>query len=320
MKKVAVLTSGGDSPGMNALIRSIVRASRMKDYEIYGVDYGFAGLVSNNFNKLRTENINSIVAKGGTILYSSRYPDFFKIETQKRAVENLKSANIDILIVIGGDGSVRGAQALANLGVSTLCIPATIDNDIFDSEYTIGFDTAVNTYLSAIDKIRDTATSHVKTFIIEVMGNKSGSIALWSGISSGAEFIVIPEIDHDTHYIAKKINHHFKNGKKHCLLILAEGAVDTEHFAKELEQLGGFDTRQIKLGHMARGGSPTAYDRVLASKMGLMAIDLIESQVCNKLLAIQKGKLVHLDISDCLAKKQHDEIKDNYLLNNQLSS
>ena len=320
MKKIAILTSGGDSPGMNTAIRAIVHSAESKKFEIVGINYGLIGLLNKDFTKLTSETVDPALSMGGTILFSSRFPDFLNLEVQKKAIEHLKSAEIDHLIIIGGDGSIRAAQALTNLGFSTIAIPATIDNDVPESEYAIGFDTALNTYLSSIDKIRDTATSHQKTFIIEVMGKNCGNIALWSGIAGGSEFIIIPDKAFDTREIALRIKKYFLEGKAHCLIVLAEGVMSADDLGAILKEQSDLETRAIKLGHVARGGTPSAYDRVFASKMGKFALDLIYLNKKNQLIVVKNGKLTYIEITNSLNfSLQNKEVDDYYLLNEELN-
>ncbi|WP_207941367.1 6-phosphofructokinase [Enterococcus sp. DIV2402] len=300
MKRLAILTSGGDAPGMNATIRAILNKSAHHDIEIVGVNYGFLGLVCKNFTSLDSERVNSSIAMGGTLLYSSRYPEFADEEVQLKAIENLKEAKIDGLIVIGGCGSQNGALALANLGFPTIGIPATIANDIPGTEFTIGFDTAVNTVVSALDKIRDTANSHVRTFVIEVKGLRSGDLALWSGVAGGAESILIPEQTLDIAHVANKIKQSVERKKKHCLIVLAEGVMSASELTAKLKDEGVLHIREVELGHVPRGGSPSTYDRVLASKAGANAVNLFLEEQFGTCLCIQHNKLIPISLKDAL--------------------
>jgi 6-phosphofructokinase 1 len=235
MKRIAVLTSGGDAPGMNAAVRAVTRRAIYEGMEVYGINYGYAGLVAGDIRKLDVPDVGDIIQRGGTCLYSARYPEFATEEGQLKGIEQLKKFGIEGLVVIGGDGSYHGALALTKRGFPAVGIPGTIDNDIPGTDYTIGFDTAINTVLDAIDRIRDTATSHVRTFIIEVMGRDAGDIALWAGVAGGADDIIIPEHDFDMEQVAKRIRAGRDRGKKHCLIILAEGVMPGSEFAKQLE-------------------------------------------------------------------------------------
>ena len=221
MKRIAVLTSGGDAPGMNAAVRAIVRKGIYEGFEVYGINYGYAGLVAGDIRKLTPADVSDMIGRGGTFLYSARYPEFANREGQEKGIEQLKKFGIEGLVVVGGDGSYQGAVALTKLGFPTVGVPGTIDNDIPGTEYTIGFDTAINTVLEALDRLRDTATSHVRTFIVEVMGRHAGDIALWTGVASGAEQILIPEQGFDLEEVAKEIKQGRLNGKKHTLILLA---------------------------------------------------------------------------------------------------
>ncbi len=230
MKRIAVLTSGGDAPGMNAAVRAVVRKGIHEGLEVYGVNYGFAGLVAGDIHKLTMRKVSDVISRGGTFLYSARYPEFETEEAVKKAIEQLKKLNMEGLVVIGGDGSYRGALALTKHGFPAICIPGTIDNDIPGTDFSIGFDTAINTVLESIDKIRDTATSHVRTIIIEVMGRKSGDIALWAGVAGGVEQIIIPEKNFQMEDIATQIIRRNKDGKKHNIILVAEGVMSGLEF------------------------------------------------------------------------------------------
>ena len=255
MKRIGILTSGGDAPGMNAAVRAVVRKAIFEGMEVYGINYGFAGLVAGDIRRLDVADVGDKIQRGGTFLYSARYPEFATEEGQLKGIEQLKKFGIEGLVVIGGDGSYHGALALTKHGYPAVGIPGTIDNDIPGTDFTVGFDTAINTVLESVDRIRDTATSHVRTFVIEVMGRNAGDIALWSGVAGGADEIVIPEHDFDMERIAKKIQAGRDRGKKHCLIILAEGVMGGNEFAEKLAEYGDFHTRVSVLGHVVRGGS-----------------------------------------------------------------
>lgn len=319
MKRLAILTSGGDAPGMNATIRAVLNKAAHHDIEVVGVNYGFLGLVCKNFTSLDTERVNSSISMGGTILYSSRYPEFAEKEIQLKAIENLKEANIDGLIVIGGRGSHHGALALSNLDFPTIGIPATIDNDIPGTEFTVGFDTAVNTVVSALDKIRDTANSHVRTFVIEVKGLRSGDLALWSGVAGGAESILIPEQELDLAHVASKIKQSVERKKKHCLIVLAEGVMSASELTTKLKEEGVLHIREVELGHVPRGGSPTPYDRVLASKAGAAAVNLFLEEKFGNCLCIQYNKLVPVSLKDALDIEKNFIDLSLYPLNSSIS-
>lgn len=303
MKKIGVLTSGGDSPGMNAAIRSIVRKGHCCGLEVYGIYHGFAGLIAGDFKKLDIGSVGDIIHRGGTILYSSRSKEFMTEEGQNKAINQLRKMGIEALVVIGGDGSFRGAQKLAEKGIITIGVPGTIDNDIPATDFTLGFNTAVNTVIEAIDKIRDTATSHERNYIIEVMGRNAGDIALWAGLADGAESIIIPEVTYSIDEVVDRLNSGYKRGKKHSIIIIAEGVMSGIDFAKLIEDKSGFETRVTVLGHIQRGGSPTAFDRVLASRLGAEAVELIIKNKPGHMVGIRNNKIISLPFEEALAQK-----------------
>ncbi len=319
MKRIAILTSGGDAPGMNAAVRAVTRKAIHEGMEVYGINYGYAGLVAGDIRKLDVPDVGDIIQRGGTCLYSARYPEFATEEGQLKGIEQLKKFGIEGLVVIGGDGSYHGALALTKRGFPAVGVPGTIDNDIPGTDFTIGFDTAINTVLDAIDRIRDTATSHVRTFIIEVMGRDAGDIALWAGVAGGADDIIIPEHEFDMEQVAKKIRQGRDRGKKHCLIILAEGVMPGHEFADKLAEHGDFHARVSVLGHIVRGGSPTARDRVLASKFGGYAVDLLKEGKGGLCVGLLNNELVASDIVETLETKKHHPDLSLYELNNQIS-
>jgi len=319
LKRIAVLTSGGDAPGMNAAIRAIVRKGIYDGLEVYGINYGYAGMVAGDIHRLTVDDVGDTISRGGTILYSARYPEFKDLEGQKKGIEQLKKFGIEGLIVIGGDGSYRGGAALTKLGFPTIGIPGTIDNDIAGTEYTLGFDTAINTVLDSVDKIRDTATSHVRTFIIEVMGRNAGDIALWTGIGSGAESIVIPEIDFRMEEVVKEIRDGRERGKKHTIIMLAEGVMQGTEFAEKLKEYDNFHTRVTVLGHVQRGGSPSARDRVLGSLFGYNAVQLLEEGKGGLCVGIVGSELAYSDISETLNTKRDVPYLSLYQINKEIS-
>ncbi|HEL1943887.1 TPA: 6-phosphofructokinase [Streptococcus suis] len=277
MKRIAVLTSGGDAPGMNAAIRAVVRQAISEGMEVYGINEGYAGMVAGDIHELSVRSVGDIISRGGTFLGSARYPEFAKLEGQLKGIEQLKKHGIEGVVVIGGDGSYHGAMRLTEHGFPAIGVPGTIDNDIVGTDFTIGFDTAVTTAMDAIDKIRDTSSSHRRTFVVEVMGRHAGDIALWAGIASGADVIVVPEEDFNINDIVNRIKAGYDNGKKHSIIVLAEGVMPAAQFAEELKAAGDTsDLRVTELGHIQRGGSPTARDRVLASRMGAHAVKLLK--------------------------------------------
>ncbi|UJF14858.1 6-phosphofructokinase [Jeotgalibaca sp. MA1X17-3] len=319
MKRIAVLTSGGDAPGMNAAIRAIVRKGVYDGLEVYGINYGYAGMVAGDIRRLSIDDVGDMISRGGTLLYSARYPEFSELEGQQKGIEQLRKFGIDGLIVIGGDGSYRGGAALTELGFPTIGIPGTIDNDIPGTEFTLGFDTAINTVLDSIDKIRDTATSHVRTFIIEVMGRNAGDIALWTGLAGGAESIVIPEMDFSMEEIVKEIEDGRKRGKKHTIIVLAEGVMKGTEFAEKLEQYQNFHTRVSVLGHVQRGGSPSARDRVLGSVFGYHAVQLLEEGKGGICVGMMGNEIIFNDIVDTLKNKKHIPYLSLYQINKEIS-
>lgn len=318
MKKIGVLTSGGDSPGMNPAIRAVVRKAIYHDIEVYGVYGGYSGLMSGNIKKLELGSVGDIIHRGGTMLYSARSEEFKTKEGQQKGIEQLRKHGIEGLVVIGGDGSYRGAKALTEQGYPCVGVPGTIDNDIPGTEFTIGFDTALNTVIDAIDKIRDTATSHERTFIIEVMGRNAGDIALWAGLAGGAETILIPEEGYDMDEIAARLKKGHERGKKHSIIIVAEGVDSGVEFGKKLKEATDHDTRVSVLGHIQRGGSPTAFDRVLASRLGARAVELLIEGKGGRAVGIESNQLVDYDIIEALAK-EHTLDLSLYKLSKELS-
>ena len=302
MKKIAVLTSGGDAPGMNAAIRAVVRTAIHNGIEVMGVQRGYAGLINGELFPMNRSSVSDIIQRGGTILRTARCLEFKQEEVRKEAAQILADNGVDALVVIGGDGSFTGAKLLSKLGVKTIGLPGTIDNDLTYTDYTIGFDTAVNTAMEAIDKIRDTSTSHERCSIIEVMGRNAGYIALWCGIANGAEDILLPErYDNDEQALINHIIEGRKKGKKHHLIINAEGIGHSTGMARRIEAATGIETRATILGYMQRGGSPTCKDRMYASIMGAYAVDLLAEGKSNRLVAYKDGKFVDYDIDEALA-------------------
>lgn|SRR5690625_15121 len=318
MKRIGILTSGGDAPGMNAAIRAVVRKSIYHDIEVYGVYYGFRGLIDGDIKKLALGSVGDIIQTGGTILHTARCDEFETKNGQLKAINQLKKYGIDGLVIIGGDGSLKGAQALTKLNYPSVGIPATIDNDIAETDFTIGFDTSLNTIIEALDKIRDTATSHERTYVIEVMGRDSGSLALWSGLAGGAESIIIPEQPKDFESIIKRLKRGYNRGKKHSIIILSEGAGHGFKLGKEIKEATNLETRVTVLGHIQRGGSPTAQDRVLASRLGGKTVDLLRNNDFGKLATIKNNQIVSIDISSAL-KYDRQINKNIYQLAQDLS-
>lgn len=298
MKRIGILTSGGDAPGMNAAVRAVTKTAIHNGLGVVGIRYGFAGLVAGDFITLTAEKVDHMINLGGTFLYSARFPEFAQEEVQKKGVEQLKKHDIDTVIVIGGDGSYHGALALTRLGINSIGLPGTIDNDIPCTDYTIGLDTACNTALEAIDKIRDTASSHHRVFIVNVMGRGCGDIAMRVGLASGADAIVVPERPYDVKEIAQTLKRGFAEGKDHGIIVLAEGVMDAAKFRTELLKYGDFDARANILGHMQRGGSPTVLDRINATKMGNYAVKLLLDGKGGLAVGMENGQLETHDILD----------------------
>ena len=302
IRTIGVLTSGGDSPGMNAAIRAVVRRGLALGMKVKGIRKGYDGLMNEEIIDMTARDVSDTIARGGTILYTARCAEMRTPEGQERAAEVCRKHGIDGLVVIGGDGSFAGAQKLANLGINTVGVPGTIDLDIACTEYTIGFDTAVNTAMEAIDKVRDTSTSHERCSIIEVMGRNAGYIALWCGIANGAEDILLPEkYDYDEQKIINNIIQNRKRGKKHHIIINAEGIGHSTSMAKRIEAATGIETRATILGHMQRGGSPTCKDRVYASIMGAYAVDLLAAGKTKRVVGYKNGEYIDFDINEALA-------------------
>lgn len=305
VKTIAVLTSGGDAPGMNAAIRAAVRRGLSKGLAVKGILKGYDGLINEEIIDLQAKDVSDTIQRGGTILYTARSAEMRTKEGQQKAADICKKHNIDGIIIIGGDGSFRGAQELAKHGVNVIGVPGSIDLDIACTDYSIGFDTAVNTAMQAIDKVRDTSTSHERCSIIEVMGRDAGYIALWCGIANGAEDILLPEkYDYDEQKLVNNIIENRKRGKKHHIIINAEGIGHSTSMAKRIEAATGIDTRATILGHMQRGGSPTCKDRVYASIMGAFAVDLLTEGKTKRVVGYKNGEYMDFDINEALAMQK----------------
>lgn len=312
IKTIAVLTSGGDAPGMNAAIRSVVRTAIHNGINVKGIMRGYAGLLQEEIVDMDSTSVSDIIHRGGTVLYTARCKEFTTLEGQKKGAEICRKHGIDGVVVIGGDGSFQGAGKLSALGINTIGIPGTIDLDIACTDYTIGFDTAVNTAMEAIDKVRDTSTSHERCSIIEVMGRHAGYIALWCGFANGAEDILLPErYDGNEQELINRIIDNRKRGKKHHIIINAEGIGHSTSMAKRIEAATGMETRATILGHMQRGGAPTCKDRVYASIMGAKATELLLAGKSNRVIAYKNGQYVDYDIQEALAMKK-DIVEDEF--------
>ncbi len=304
-KKIAVLTSGGDAPGMNAAIRAVVRSALYYGAEPFGVERGYKGLVEGDIFPMTRSSVSDIVSKGGTILKTARLPEFTEYEVRKKAADNLKERGISGLVVIGGDGSFKGARALsADFGINVIGLPGTIDNDLAYTDYTIGFDTAVNTALWAINNLRDTMTAHDRVCIVEVMGRTCGDIALYSAVSGGADDIIVPEMPYSVEDVCKDINDNAKKGKSSDIIILAEGAGHADEIKDAIKARCGASVRTMILGHIQRGGSPSARDRILAAQTGVRAVELILGGKTNRLVGIRGEKIFDIDIEEALSMKR----------------
>ena len=302
---IAVLTSGGDAPGMNAAVRAVVRQALAKGKKVKGIQRGYAGLLNEEIYDMTASSVSDTISRGGTKIQTARCKEMMTTEGQEMAAEICKKHGIDALVVIGGDGSFQGAQKLSALGINTVGVPGTIDLDISCTDYTIGFDTACNTAMEAIDKVRDTSTSHERCSIIEVMGRRAGYIALWCGLANGAEDILLPETyDYNEQVLIDHIIANRKRGKQHHIIINAEGVGHSYEMAKRIEAATGVETRATIIGHIQRGGSPTCKDRVYATIMGAMAVDLLCEGKSNMVVAHKNGEFVDFDIDEALAMKK----------------
>lgn len=305
MKRIALLTSGGDAPGMNAAIRAVVRSGIYFGMEVFGVERGYAGLIEDNVVPMEMRSVSNIVQTGGTKLRTARCLEMLTKEGKDQAVKTLEKHGIEGLVVIGGDGSFRGARALTEeYGVPTIGIPGTIDNDLEYTDYTLGFDTAVNTCLDIINKLRDTMTSHERVSVVEVMGRHCGDIALFSGIASGAEIIVVPEIAFNIDEIVARINRSRANGKHSNIVVLAEGVMSADQFAKQLQERTSYSVRPTCIGHVQRGGSPTMADRMLAAQFGNKAVRLLNEGIGNRVVGIRNNKIIDMDIIEAVSMKK----------------
>ncbi|MCL2658556.1 MAG: 6-phosphofructokinase [Betaproteobacteria bacterium] len=310
IKSVGILTSGGDSPGMNAAIRAVVRVGLANGLAVYGVRDGYLGLHQNRIERLNRHSVSDIINRGGTFLGSARFPAFKEESVRREAIENLKKHGIDALVVIGGDGSYTGAKKLTEMGYPCIGLPGTIDNDIAGTEFTIGFDTALNVVMEAIDRLRDTSTSHKRISVVEVMGRHCGDLAMSSAVAGGAEFVVVPELVFDKVKLLAQIEGGIKRGKRHALVVICEHVTDVNVLAKEIEAHTGLETRATILGHIQRGGSPTARDRIMASQMGALAVELLLQGYGGRCVGLLHNALVHHDIAECIESMQRPFKRD----------
>lgn len=302
LKRIGVLTSGGDSPGMNAAIRAVTRSALSQGIEVVAIEDGFKGMVEGSMYLMNTRSVSDILYRGGTILGSARLPEFKDIEVRKVAVAKLKEFGVEAVVVIGGDGTYRGAMALTDMGINCIGLPGTIDNDIVSTDYTIGFDTALNTVIQNIDKLRDTSSSHHRCSVVEVMGNKCGDLAIYSGISCGAEIIVTQETGYDEQEVLAKLRELDTNRKKkHAIVVISEKITDVEMLAAKISKSTGFSGRSTVLGHIQRGGSPTAFDRVLATRMGDYAVELLVKGIGGHCVGMVHNEITSFPIEEALA-------------------
>ncbi len=305
MKTIGVLTSGGDAPGMNAAIRAVVRTACENGIKVYGINRGYQGLIDDDLRELNIRSVSDIIHRGGTMLYSARCLAFKEEEGMQKAIQTCKKYGIEGIVVIGGDGSFRGARDLSLRGIPCIGVPGTIDNDIVSSDYTIGYDTCLNTIQDMVDRLRDTVESHSRCMVIEVMGNRCGDLTLNSGIAVGATAIVIPEIDCDIEkHVIERIKRTQKTSKKHFIIMVAEGIGGVAELAEKIQKECNVETRSIVLGHVQRGGSPSVRDRVLASQMGYEAVQLLMNNIGNRVVAMKNDKIVNFDIYEALTMKK----------------
>ena len=304
LKRIAVMTSGGDSPGMNAAIRAVVRVAIHEGVEVWGIYNGYAGMYEDKMVKLDSRSVGDILQRGGTFLGTARCEEFKTVEGRQQAFENLKRHGIEGVVIIGGDGSMRGAELLSEMGIAVVGLPGTIDNDIWGTDYTIGFDTATNTVVDAINKLRDTASSHGRVIVLEVMGRNSGWIAMTSGLAGGAEHILIPEMSVNLDELCQLLSESHDIGKKYSIVVVAEGAGSAAEIGKKIIASTGLDTRVSVLGHIQRGGSPSVFDRILASTLGEHATLALISGISNVMFGSLHGAVVSIDLEDAIGHKR----------------
>ena len=309
MKTIGVLTSGGDAPGMNAAVRAVVRTAIDAGLKVKGIRHGYQGLINGEIFDMDIRSVSDIIHKGGTILYSARCPEFKTEEGMQAAIESCKKFGIEGIVTIGGDGSFRGARDLSLRGIPCVGVPGTIDNDISSTDYTIGFDTAMSTAMEMVDRLRDTSQSHDRCSVVEVMGRNAGHLALQCGIAVGATAILVPEVEFKFDDIVNKINTIKKTGKKHFIVVVAEGVGGVEKLAKDIEAATGIESRATILGHVQRGGSPTVRDRVAATQLGYAAVKLLEKGIGNRVVAIRNDQVVDYDIFEALNMKKPFDLK-----------
>lgn len=304
LKKIGVLTSGGDAPGMNAAVRAVTRAAIRMGMQVYGIRRGYNGLINGDVIEMNERSVSDIIQRGGTMLYTARCPEFRTEEGVNKAKDKCKELGLEGIVVIGGDGSFRGAADLSAKGILCVGLPGTIDNDISCTEYTIGYDTAMNTAMEMVDKLRDTAQSHDRCSVVEVMGRGAGFIAVNTGVACGATYVITSEVPYDLDVIAKKMLESRKTGKQHFIIIVSEGVGHSDEIARTLQEKTGIEARTTILGHVQRGGSPTVRDRVVASQMGYYAVNLLSQGIGNRVVGMQNNKIVDYDIQEALSMKK----------------
>lgn len=304
MRKIAVMTSGGDAPGMNAAVRAVVRSGLHYGFQVFGIFNGYEGLTNGNIKELKRDDVGGIINRGGTILGSARFPEFADVNVRKKAIKQLEDRGIEGLVVIGGDGTYRGAQALTEMGINCVGLPGTIDNDISSTDYTIGFYTALQTVVESIDKLRDTSMSHQRCSVVEVMGRHCGDLALYAGISAGSEFIITPETGFGRQITLDAIKESHEHGRRHAVVVVTENMLNVQQFAEDIEDYTGYETRATILGHVQRGGDPVAFDRVLATEMGEYAVELLKDHKGGRAVGLKGMDLVDYDINFALNKKR----------------
>lgn len=314
-KTIGVLTSGGDAPGMNAAVRAVTRTAIAKGFRVLGIRKGYNGLLNKDMVELDVRAVSDIIHRGGTMIYTARCKEFMEWENVLKAKEICEEANICGVVVIGGDGSFRGAADLSKAGIPCVGLPGTIDNDIQCSEYTIGYDTAMNTVMELVDKLRDTSHSHERCSVVEVMGRRAGHIALNTGLACGATAVLVPEVEYDINKVIARIKEVRADGKKHIIIIVAEGVGGTEELAKKIQEATGIESRATVLGHVQRGGSPTVRDRVKASEMGYYAVELLEKGIGNRVVGLKDGRVYDVDIQEALSMKKAFNIRRYQILN-----
>lgn len=307
IKRIGILTSGGDAPGMNPAIRALVRAGINSGLEVFGIKDGYLGMHQNRIQKLDKDFVSDIIYRGGTILGTSRFTAFEEESVRLEAISNLKEHQIDAVVIIGGDGSYMGAHKLSKQGMPCIGVPSTIDNDVHGTDYTIGFDTAFNTVVECFDRMRDTSSAHKRISVIEVMGRYCGDLTMYSSVASGSDFVIVPEREFDKQSLFDQLSKSFSLGKRHGLVAVCEHTVNPETLSQEIETATGIESRAVSLGHLQRGGKPSAQDRLLGSRLGAYAIDLLLEGKINRCAGIVGNKLVDYDIEDCITKQVHNQ-------------